>query len=66
MKDKPEFYEKEDANNYYMRSPGTRKLAIVTQNVDALHQRAGSRDIVHLHGRGNQLKCMSCGKRVDR
>jgi len=35
--------------------------AIVTQNVDRLHQRAGSHDAVDLHGRADQMICMSCG-----
>lgn len=66
MQDKPEFYEAEEANEYYMKSSGKRKLAIVTQNVDSLHERAGSRDVIHLHGRGALLRCMGCGKRHDR
>jgi NAD-dependent deacetylase len=34
-----------------------RRVAIVTQNVDDLHERAGSREIVHVHGCIWQLKC---------
>ncbi len=26
------------------------KLTVITQNVDDLHERAGSRDVLHLHG----------------
>jgi NAD-dependent deacetylase sirtuin 4 len=66
MKDRPEFYEPADVNDYYMQSSGKRKLAVVTQNVDSLHERAGSKDIIHLHGRGGLLKCMQCGKKHDR
>ena len=36
-------------------------VAIVTQNVDGLHQRAGSRDVVELHGRLSHLRCERCG-----
>ncbi|MEY4933034.1 MAG: hypothetical protein RLZZ403_1354 [Pseudomonadota bacterium] len=39
---------------------------LVTQNVDRLHQAAGSRDVIDLHGRMDQMVCMGCGQRVDR
>ncbi|WP_346799326.1 NAD-dependent protein deacetylase [Halomonas sp. Bachu 37] len=34
---------------------------LVTQNVDRLHQRAGSRRVIDLHGRADLVKCMQCG-----
>ena len=34
---------------------------VVTQNVDGLHQRAGSRRVIDLHGRLDQVACLSCG-----
>lgn len=34
---------------------------LVTQNVDRLHQRAGSRQVVDLHGRLDRVRCMGCG-----
>lgn len=36
-------------------------LGIVTQNVDGLHQVAGSNDVLELHGHLRQVTCMSCG-----
>ncbi|MHB0775196.1 NAD-dependent protein deacetylase [Halomonas sp. WWR20] len=33
---------------------------LVTQNVDGLHQRAGSRHVIDLHGRAEMVRCMSC------
>lgn len=45
---------------------GQRKLAVVTQNVDRLHTRAGSQHIVELHGRTDSLVCMDCGATRDR
>ena len=33
---------------------------LVTQNVDRLHQRAGSHDVIDLHGRLDTVRCMSC------
>ena len=32
----------------------------VTQNVDRLHQAAGSREVVDLHGRNDHVRCLSC------
>lgn len=39
---------------------------IVTQNVDRLHQRAGSVDVIDLHGRLDQVCCTSCGAHLLR
>ncbi|SHF60476.1 NAD-dependent protein deacetylase, SIR2 family [Microbulbifer donghaiensis] len=39
---------------------------LVTQNVDRLHQRAGSERVLDLHGRADQVVCMACGYRCDR
>ena len=39
---------------------------IVTQNVDRLHQKAGSAAVVDLHGRADELICMSCDHREHR
>jgi NAD-dependent deacetylase len=36
--------------------------AIVTQNIDGLHQLAGSRKVLELHGSTHRNYCMSCGK----
>lgn len=34
---------------------------IITQNVDRLHQKAGSQGVIELHGRGDTVSCQSCG-----
>lgn len=34
--------------------------AIITQNVDDLHQKAGSKNVIHLHGNWNINYCMKC------
>ncbi|KAF9945613.1 NAD-dependent protein lipoamidase sirtuin-4 [Mortierella alpina] len=39
---------------------------LTTQNVDGLHQRAGSRNVTELHGTLHQVKCMGCGQVEDR
>jgi NAD-dependent deacetylase len=35
--------------------------AIVTQNIDLLHERAGSRDVVEVHGSIRTSSCLACG-----
>ncbi|MFN3822021.1 MAG: SIR2 family NAD-dependent protein deacylase [bacterium] len=38
---------------------------IVTQNIDGLHQRAGSQKVVELHGNTTRFYCLSCGRHYD-
>jgi NAD-dependent deacetylase len=40
------------------------QVQVVTQNVDDLHERAGSRDVVHLHGSLFASRCIGCGRRA--
>lgn len=39
---------------------------LCTQNVDGLHQAAGSREVLDLHGRLDSARCMRCGHRQPR
>lgn len=39
--------------------------AVVTQNIDGLHQKAGSRNVFELHGSIHRNYCTSCGKFYD-
>jgi NAD-dependent deacetylase len=39
-----------------------RLSAVVTQNVDGLHQAAGSREVVEFHGSHASLSCFACGR----
>jgi NAD-dependent SIR2 family protein deacetylase len=39
---------------------------LITQNVDRLHQRAGSAAVVDLHGRVDQVRCLACAGTVAR
>ncbi len=39
---------------------------LITQNVDQLHQRAGSQRVVDLHGSLDQVVCLDCSSRVSR
>ena len=40
-------------------------FTLVTQNVDGLHQKAGSRDVVELHGNVWRARCIVCGLKHD-
>ena len=37
------------------------ELTVVTQNIDGLHQLAGSREVVELHGNIHRHRCLECG-----
>lgn len=37
--------------------------AVITQNIDDLHQQAGSRDVIEFHGNSRWLLCLECGRR---
>lgn len=41
--------------------PQGKLTAIVTQNIDDLHQRAGSRNVLELHGSVYRNRCLHCG-----
>lgn len=43
-----------------------RIAALVTQNVDGLHQRAGSHEAIDLHGRLDRVRCLDCGDMQSR
>ncbi len=38
-----------------------RMQAVITQNIDGLHQRAGSRRVLEVHGTFQRVRCLSCG-----
>lgn len=39
--------------------------AVITQNIDGLHQAAGSKEVLELHGSIYRNYCMKCGKKYD-
>src|SRR5260370_42353816 len=45
---------------------GSDKFTLVTQNVDGLHKRAGSRHILELHGNLGRVRCTECEVITDR
>jgi len=38
--------------------------AVVTQNIDGLHERAGSQEVVEVHGSIRTASCLACGQQV--
>ncbi|MBB5514586.1 NAD-dependent deacetylase [Rubricella aquisinus] len=42
-----------------------RSVTLITQNVDDLHERAGSRDVIHMHGELTRAWCLACDQRMD-
>ena len=45
---------------------GGRLASIITQNVDGLHQRAGSKRLIELHGNLHEVVCLDCHARCTR
>jgi len=41
------------------------EVLVVTQNVDDLHERAGSRNVLHMHGELLSAWCLNCGGRFE-
>jgi len=39
--------------------------SVITQNVDGLHQAAGSRNVIEFHGSHRTLSCLKCSSKVD-
>jgi NAD-dependent SIR2 family protein deacetylase len=39
---------------------------VITQNVDSLHDKAGSREVVELHGSLARVRCLECGELTSR
>jgi NAD-dependent SIR2 family protein deacetylase len=49
-----------DPNAGHLAVAALRPTLLITQNVDGLHERAGSRDMVALHGRIAEVVCLDC------
>jgi NAD-dependent deacetylase len=41
------------------------EVLLVTQNVDHLHERAGSRNLLHMHGEMAKTRCQNCGATAE-
>lgn len=49
----------------YLENLGIIKT-VITQNIDSLHNKAGSQNVLELHGTAQSATCLSCGKKHDR
>ena len=65
MEDQQDYYDDFEKDEFLFSS-GQRRLTILTQNVDSLHDRAGSKDVLALHGGNRDVRCMNCGHRMLR
>lgn len=55
-----------NAHKYLAKLEETGKLiGIVTQNIDGLHQKAGSKKVFEIHGSALRNYCIKCGKKYD-
>ena len=36
------------------------EVTVITQNIDLLHEQAGSKRVIHMHGRDGEIRCMAC------
>jgi len=36
------------------------EVTVITQNIDRLHEQAGSKRVIHMHGRDGEVRCMAC------
>lgn len=36
------------------------EVTVITQNIDQLHEQAGSKRVIHMHGRDGEVRCMAC------
>lgn len=40
-------------------------LGVITQNIDSLHQKAGSKNVIELHGSTNRYTCIKCKEKYE-
>jgi len=61
-----DFFGKAKPNNFHYLLAKLEKMnlleAIITQNIDGLHQSAGSKNVIEFHGRSSHLVCLDCNK----
>lgn len=42
-----------------------KEITVITQNIDSLHEKAGSKKVLKLHGNIREYYCMKCGKKFE-
>ncbi|MCD6331524.1 MAG: NAD-dependent deacylase [Thermoplasmata archaeon] len=65
-----ELFEKVKPNPAHYALAELEKLgllkAVITQNIDGLHQEAGNKKVIEFHGSFNTLTCLNCGKKYSK
>ncbi len=63
-----DFFGKAEPNTAHIALAEMEKLgflkAVITQNIDALHQKAGSKQVYEFHGTSDYLTCLECNKKI--
>ncbi len=54
-----------EAHKYLARLEKKKDLTIITQNIDGLHQLAGSKNVIELHGSIHRNTCLNCGAKYN-
>ena len=54
-----------NAHKYLAELETRKKLTIITQNIDGLHQMAGSKNVIELHGSIHRNTCVRCGEKYS-
>jgi NAD-dependent deacetylase sirtuin 4 len=60
----PDYKSSNDVD--YAFTSGSRRISIITQNVDRLHSKAGNKFVLDLHGRNDIVKCQTCASQYCR
>jgi NAD-dependent SIR2 family protein deacetylase len=50
-----------NATHHWLAERQDALSGLITQNVDTLHEQAGHRDVIDLHGRIDRVRCLDCG-----
>ena len=53
------------AHLYLAELEKRKNLTVITQNIDGLHQMAGSKNVIELHGSVHRNYCMNCYRKYD-
>ena len=54
-----------EAHKYLARLEKKKHLTVITQNIDGLHQMAGSKNVIELHGSIHRNTCLKCGAKFN-
>ena len=54
-----------EAHKYLAKLEKKKHLTVITQNIDGLHQMAGSKNVIELHGSIHRNTCLKCGAKFN-